>query len=81
MNRKSHQLLESSIIALFLVSGLLGCNQSDREQPATSGNPIVEGWYADPEGLVLDGKYWVFPTYSARYEKQVFFDAFRLLIW
>lgn len=47
------------------------------EQPApTSGNPIMEGWYADPEGLVFGDTYWVYPTYSARYEKQVFFDAF-----
>jgi len=36
----------------------------------------MDGWYADPEGLVLDGQYWVFPTFSARYEEQVFFDAF-----
>lgn len=39
-------------------------------------NPIVEGWYADPEGVIFGKKYWIFPTYSARYEKQVFFDAF-----
>jgi beta-xylosidase len=47
--------------------------------PATSfsqTNPIVEGWYADPEGVIFDNKYWVYPTFSARYEKQVFFDAF-----
>lgn len=39
-------------------------------------NPIVEGWYADPEGVVFGKEYWVYPTYSARYEKQVFLDAF-----
>jgi beta-xylosidase len=41
-----------------------------------AGNPVFEGWYADPEGIVFDNKYWIFPTYSAAYEKQVFFDAF-----
>jgi beta-xylosidase len=41
-----------------------------------SGNPIFPGWYADPEVAVWDGTYWVFPTYSAPYEEQVFFDAF-----
>lgn len=41
-----------------------------------SGNPIAEGWYADPEGIVFGERYWVFPTYSARYEEQLFFDAF-----
>jgi beta-xylosidase len=42
----------------------------------TQKNPIVEGWYADPEGVIFDNKYWIYPTYSSRYEKQVFFDAF-----
>ena len=42
----------------------------------TSGNPVFPGWYADPEGIVLGRKYWIYPTYSAPYEQQVFFDAF-----
>lgn len=42
----------------------------------TGSNPIFEGWYADPEGAVLKGRYWVFPTYSDVYEKQLHFDAF-----
>ena len=41
-----------------------------------SGNPLFKGWYADPEGVVLNNQYWIFPTYSAPYEKQVFMDAF-----
>jgi beta-xylosidase len=41
-----------------------------------SGNPIFEGWYADPEGIIFDDKYWVYPTYSAPYDQQVFMDAF-----
>lgn len=41
-----------------------------------SGNPVFEGWYADPEGIIFQNRYWVYPTYSAPYEKQVFFDAF-----
>lgn len=42
----------------------------------TSGNPIVQGWYADPEAAVFGKQYWVYPTYSAPYRQQVFFDAF-----
>lgn len=42
----------------------------------SSGNPLFPGWYADPEGAVFNSIYWIFPTFSARYEKQVFFDAF-----
>jgi beta-xylosidase len=41
-----------------------------------SGNPIFSGWYADPEAAVFGDQYWIYPTYSAPYEQQVFFDAF-----
>lgn len=43
---------------------------------ATSGNPVFPGWYADPEAAVFGKKYWIYPTYSAPYNQQVFFDAF-----
>ncbi len=46
----------------------------------TAGNPIINGWYADPEGVIFNNKYWIYPTYSAPYNQQVFMDAFRLPI-
>jgi beta-xylosidase len=39
-------------------------------------NPVFEGWYADPEAIIIGNEYWIFPTYSAKYNEQVFFDAF-----
>lgn len=45
-------------------------------QQRHSGNPIFPGWYADPEAVVWGKQCWVFPTYSAEYDKQLFFDAF-----
>lgn len=39
-------------------------------------NPVFPGWYADPEGVVFDDAYWIYPTFSAAYEDQVFLDAF-----
>ncbi|MFH5804598.1 glycoside hydrolase family 43 protein [Alienimonas sp. DA493] len=42
----------------------------------TSGNPLFDGWYADPEGVVFGDRYWIYPTYSAPYDEQTFFDAF-----
>jgi beta-xylosidase len=39
-------------------------------------NPIIPGWYADPEGIKYGNTYWVFPTYSAKYGEQVFMDAY-----
>ena len=44
--------------------------------PRMSGNPIVRGWYADPDSAVLEGRYWVYPTLSAPYDDQLRFDAF-----
>lgn len=42
----------------------------------TAGNPVFPGWYADPEGIVFGKQYWIYPTFSAPYAQQVFFDAF-----
>jgi beta-xylosidase len=57
---------------LLLALLITGCSKTIKY----SGNPVLEGWYADPEGLILNSKYWIFPTFSAPYEKQVFLDAF-----
>ncbi len=46
------------------------------QTPKTSNNPVFGGWYADPEAHVYEGRYYVYPTYSAAYEKQTFFEAF-----
>ncbi len=45
-------------------------------QAPKSGNPILDGWYADPEAHVFDRRYWIFPTYSAPYDEQRHMDAF-----
>ena len=45
-------------------------------QTVRSGNPILPGWYADPEARIFQNQYWIFPTYSAPYDQQVFMDAF-----
>lgn len=48
-------------------------------RPRHAGNPVIDGWYADPEGAVLDGRYWIFPTLSAPYDEQTRLDAFSSL--
>lgn len=45
-------------------------------QLSLAGNPVFLGYYADPEGIVYGDKYWIFPTFSAEFEDQTFFDAF-----
>lgn len=69
---------EKSFIFIVIVLMTFSCLPKKRQEKdiAYSGNPIFPGWYADPEGIVIKDEYWVFPTYSAKYEEQVFFDAF-----
>ena len=42
----------------------------------TAGNPVFEGDYADPEGVVFGKTYWIYPTWSDHFEKQLHFDCF-----
>src|SRR5688572_15602319 len=59
---------------LFLLSFSFPVFKSWSQQ--TGGNPVIPGWYADPEVAVFNDQYWIYPTYSDKYEKQVFLDAF-----
>lgn len=63
-----------ALAKLLPLAILIGC--SEGSETLRAGNPIFEGWYADPEGTVFGERYWIYPTYSARYEEQVFLDAF-----
>ncbi len=74
------------ILSIFFLVLLFApaANAQTKPVKATSGNPIFPGWYADPEGAVFNKQYWVYPTYSAPYNKQVFLDAFSsadLITW
>jgi beta-xylosidase len=54
------------------------------DKKATAGNPVFPGWYADPEGVIFGNTYWIYPTYSAPFDEQVYMDAFSspdLLNW
>ena len=61
----------------FLIFALTNTVSAQKNKLAvTSGNPVFQGWYADPEGIIFNNQYWIYPTYSAPYDKQVFLDAF-----
>ena len=62
--------------ALLVSSFALASGANVFAQASRSGNPILPGWYADPEAHVFDGRYWIYPTYSAPYSQQTFMDAF-----
>lgn len=38
-------------------------------------NPLFEGWYADPEIHRFDDTFYIYPTFSAEYELQTFFEV------
>jgi len=67
---------QKHFIVLLILVNWFGNQIYAQNQAKTSGNPIMEGWYADPEGAIFNHAFWVFPTYSAKYEEQVFLDAF-----
>lgn len=63
-----------SLLTLLVIS----CATSEQSSTpvAKAGNPVFQGWYADPEATIFDSTYWIYPTYSDKFEKQVFMDAF-----
>ncbi|MFN8239434.1 MAG: glycoside hydrolase family 43 protein [Bacteroidales bacterium] len=68
-------------VILILSSILLAACGNEKQY---SGNPLFKGWYADPEAITDSSSYWIFPTYSAPYDEQVFLDAFSskdMLVW
>src|SRR4051812_25128555 len=71
--------LPHCLIASLLLTPLVLGAQAQR-----SGNPVLQGWYADPEAHIFNNEYWIYPTYSAAYNDQTFLDAFSspdLLTW
>lgn len=78
MYKKCLQLGIRGLVTLCLLTGLGSRTQSARavEKPTMSGNPVFEGWYADPEGIIIGEEYWIFPTFSAPFKEQLHFDAF-----
>ena len=61
---------------IFFLLAVLVKQASAQGNVQISGNPILKGWYADPEATIFNKTYWIYPTYSDAYDKQVFFDAF-----
>lgn len=66
---------------LFTLATAVSVSSAQDAEHAGPGNPVVAGWYADPEAVVFidapgGAKYWIYPTTSARYDDQVYFDAF-----
>jgi len=61
-SRRSSALMRAAGQALGLC--VLGSALLLAPQASQAGNPIVRGWYADPEIRLFDGRFWIYPTYS-----------------
>ncbi|EER44850.1 arabinan endo-1,5-alpha-L-arabinosidase A [Histoplasma capsulatum H143] len=60
------------------------CQTAQLSSRAKTGNPIIEGWYADPELRIYEDAFYLYPTTSTSFNNQTFFDAFfssDLLTW
>lgn len=76
------KLLRLLLPFVFVLAAIDDHAQS--KPPGYSGNPLFPGWYADPEAIIFGKTFWIYPTFSAPYEKQVFLDAFSsqdLITW
>jgi beta-xylosidase len=78
MLKKSMPLPQSGACFLFILFLLVTFFTASAQQTTKikAGNPVLQGWYADPEGIIFGQQYWIYPTYSAPYKNQVFMDAF-----
>ncbi|KAE8339778.1 hypothetical protein BDV24DRAFT_175914 [Aspergillus arachidicola] len=84
MHLPTIQTLLPTLFLLHLPTPTLTTQSPLNPSTPKSGNPVINGWYADPEARIFDTTYWLYPTYSAAYETQTFFDAFSspdLLTW
>lgn len=55
-------------LAFFPVLLLFSCSRKLHPAGgASAGNPVFPGWYADPEGIIFDDTYWIYPTFSDDY--------------
>jgi beta-xylosidase len=60
-------------LSLLCLTSFTALSQTQKK---TSGNPVFPGWYADPEGIIFNKTFWIYPTFSAPYNQQVHMDAF-----
>ncbi|HRO47661.1 glycoside hydrolase family 43 protein [Agriterribacter sp.] len=68
--------MKKTILTGVMLVCMISLHAQKKKAAEKSGNPVFPGWYADPEGIIFNNTYWIYPTYSAPYDKQVFLDAF-----
>jgi beta-xylosidase len=69
-------MLEKKTLLVLLFALQLFSHAQGQPAKMKKNNPVFPGWYADPEGTIFGKQYWIYPTFSAPYNQQVFLDAF-----
>jgi hypothetical protein len=59
MKKKAGFIAQAALLLLSATAGTA----------SHAANPIVPGWYADPEIRIFNGQYWIYPTYSDDFGK------------
>lgn len=54
------------VVIILLTVGSTSFSQK-KDNKVYSGNPVFPGWYADPEAIIFDSTYWIYPTFSDDY--------------
>lgn len=66
--RETLRNLFAVIFSFLCVSGIFAQTiRKDYKSAGWSGNPVLVGWYADPEGIIYGDTFWIFPTLSDFY--------------
>jgi len=73
---RSKWITAAALVATMAFAALAVPAEQAKDGKPMSGNPILQGWYADPEAAVFDKTYWIYPTTSLPYAEQTRFDAF-----
>lgn len=66
----------NKLLLMVAVAGCFAWQGFGAEEKKSGGNPIIPGWYADPQIRKYGDTYWIFATYSQAFEKQLFMDVF-----
>ena len=48
---------------LTLYSAIAIVANGQNSGPDKSGNPIIKGWYADPEAAIFNHQYWIYDVH------------------
>ncbi len=59
---KSNKIIAYFVLVVLVSASVMGCQKA--KILGLAGNPVLPEWYADPEGIVFEDEYWIYPTYS-----------------